>query len=80
MSKKKAEATMDQLWVMTATVLAFQKANEMASVEYFREFARDKKGLFRKVEAFRRDPANREAIIAERRAAAEQIGRGATKQ
>ena len=78
--KKKREPTMAELWVMMATVLAFQKAHGMEPFEYFRDFARNEKRLFRKIEAFRRDPANREAIIAEHREAAKQIGLRATKQ
>ena len=78
--KKKREPTMGELWVMMATVLAFQKAHGMGPFEYFSDFARNEKRLFRKIEAFRRDPANREAIIAEHREAAKQIGLRATKQ
>ena len=80
LSKKKGEPTMGDLWVMTATVLAFMKANDIAPVDYFREYARNQKRLFRKIEAFRLNPANRDAIVAEHRTAAEQIGRGVTKQ
>ena len=84
MSRKKAKArtepTMGELWVMMATILAFQKANQIDPIDYFREFARNEKRLFRKIEAFRQDPANRDAIIAEHREAAKQIGRGETKQ
>ena len=71
---------MDELWVLVATVLAFMKANEIAPADYFREFARDKKTLFRKIEAFRLDPANRVAITREAAEAAEHIRRGETRQ
>ena len=82
MSRKKARAepTMGELWVAMAMILAFQKAHEMEPIEYFREAARDWEGLVRKLEAFRRDPANEAAIFAEALTAAKQIGRGETKQ
>jgi hypothetical protein len=79
-SKKKDYPTMGDLWVMAATVLAFQKAHKLSTRVYLRQFDKDRRKLFRKIEAFRRDPANRDAIIAEHRAAAEQIGLRATKQ
>ena len=78
--KKRVEPTMDELWVLVATVLAFMKANGIAPVDYSREFARNQKGLFRKIEAFRRDPANQVAITREAAEAAEHIGRGETRQ
>lgn len=82
MSRKKArtEATMGELWVMMATILAFQKANDLDPADYFREFLRDEKRLFRRIEAFLRDDENRPAIFAEVEEAAKQIGRGVTKQ
>jgi hypothetical protein len=81
MSKKKAEPTMDELWVMAATILAFKKAHKLSDRACLRQFERGKKGtLFERVDAFRRDPANRAAILLECVEAAEAIGRGATKQ
>jgi hypothetical protein len=76
----KRELTMDELWVMIATILAFQKANELDRADYFREFFRDEKQLFRRIDAFQRDPANWDAIIAERSTAAAELGYGMTKQ
>ena len=78
--KVRTEPTMGELWVMMATVLAFQKAHDLDPADYFRAFLRNEKALFRRIEAFRRDPANRTAIFAEHRQAAELIGRGVTKQ
>jgi hypothetical protein len=76
----KRELTMDELWVMTATIMAFQKVNEIDRADFCREFLRDEKRLFRRIEAFGRDPANRDAIFAERSAAAAELGHGMTKQ
>ena len=66
---KKREPTMDELWVMMATLIAFIEAS-----------ATLKKALFRRLEAFRLDPANTAAIVAAAPAAAQSLGRGATKQ
>jgi hypothetical protein len=80
MSKK---PTMDQLWVMMATLIAFIEANYDDPWDYYREFeagGKRQKRLFRKLEAFRLDPANTAAIVAASPAAAVSLGRGETKQ
>jgi hypothetical protein len=78
--KKKREPTMNELWVMTAVALAFMKEHEIAPVDYFRQYFADQRRLFRKLDAFQRDPKNHDAIMAERVEAARVIGRGETKQ
>ena len=80
MSKKKVEPTMDELWVLAATILAFKKAHQLSDRAYLHEFLGDQAALFRMLDAFRRDPANRDAILAECVEAAEAIGRGAPRQ
>ena len=80
---KKREPTMDELWVMMATLIAFIEANYDDPWDYYREFeasATLKKALFRRLEAFRLDPANTAPIVAAAPIAAQSLGRGATKQ
>ena len=77
------EPTMDQLWVWVATLIAFVEANYDNPWDYYREFEaseKRRKALFRRLEAFRLDPANAAAIVAAAPAAAQSLGRGATKQ
>jgi hypothetical protein len=79
--RKRTEPTMDQLWVMMATLIAFIEANYDDPWAYFHEFDNgDQAALFRKLEAFRRDPANFAAILAASPDAAKSIGRGVVKQ
>ena len=80
MSKMEKEPTMDELWVMVATILAFKKAHKLSERDYLRQFLKGKKGGFKQVDAFRRDPANRAAILSECIEAAAAIGRGTTRQ
>jgi len=81
--RKRTEPTMDQLWVMMATLIAFIEANYDDPWDYYREFeagAKRQNDLFRKIEAFRRDPANFAAILAASPDAAKAMGRGVVKQ
>ena len=81
--KKRREPTMDQLWVMMATLIAFIEASYDDPWDYYREFEageKRKKALIRELEAFRLDPANAAAIVAASPAAAVSLGRGAIKQ
>jgi hypothetical protein len=81
--KKKPELTNDQLWVMMATLIAFIEANYDDPWDYYREYEGGRtrqKALFRRIEAFRLDPDNEAAIVAAAPAAAQSLGRGATKQ
>ena len=79
----KCEFTSDVLWVMMATLIAFIEANYDDPWDYYREYeasARRRKALIKRVEAFRLDPENLAAIVAAAPAAAQSLGRGATKQ
>ena len=79
----KLELTSDVLWVMMATLIAFIEAKYDDPWDYYREYyasAKRRKALVKRVEAFRLDPENEAAIIAAAPAAAQSIGRGATRQ
>jgi hypothetical protein len=80
---RKCELTSDLLWVMMATLIAFIEANYDDPWDYYREYeasAKRRRALIKRVEAFRLDPENEAAIVAAAPAAAQSIGRGATKQ
>jgi hypothetical protein len=80
MSQAKPTPTMGEVWVMMATLLAFQKAHGLSDEDYFSAAVKDWKKMYRKVDAFRLDPANKAAIVAEHAEAAKMIGyRGVTK-
>lgn len=77
--KTQPTPTMGEVWVMMATTLAFQKAHNLSDEDYFSAL-KDWKKMFRKLDAFRLDPANKAAIVAEHAEAAKLIGyRGVTK-
>jgi hypothetical protein len=69
-------------WVMLAALLALteeQCGDDNVAALLLAERLRKRRGGQRKLEAYMRDPANREKIIDQHRRAAEMLGLGQTR-